>query len=109
MLVLLLFSFLLDTDTLPLLFFDWIFLALESEAQQKLIRKVLNSLKNPTIGLLVAWDEAMRRWKDLSAVVFSRVMDNESEHSSDVLRRDGIEARATPEVNYSFTLHSNIF
>lgn len=60
-----------------------------------MIRRILNSLDTPTVGLLVAWDESMRRWKELSAVVFSKVMDDDSEFSG---MRDGIEARSTPEV-----------
>lgn len=48
--------------------------------------------------MLAGWDETMRRWRELTTVIFSRVHDDSSENSSDTMRREQIESLHTPEV-----------
>lgn len=73
-------------------------MALTREEQKAAIRAVFNSLKTPSPGLLAAWDEAMRRWKEFSGAIFSRVVDDESDNGSDAMRREQIETMKSPEV-----------
>lgn len=68
---------------------------LAPDVQQKQVRKVLAGLKKPTPGLVAAWDEGMRRWKELSSVIFSRVMDDGSDHGA---AREQIESMKTLQV-----------
>ena len=68
--------------------------------QRTVARVVLGPLTAPTPGLLAAWDEAMRRWKELSAVIFSRVGDDESDQSSDAMRREQLDQMKNPEVRF---------
>ncbi|KAK4704245.1 neurofibromin 1, partial [Phenoliferia sp. Uapishka_3] len=67
------------------------------EDQRAVARVVFASLPEPTLGLVAGWDEAMRRWKELSAVIFSRVVDDDSDNGSDAIRREQMDSRKSPE------------
>lgn len=81
---------------------------LELENHQSKARGVLSKLEVPTAGLLAAWDEAMRRWKELSAVIFSRVAEDDTSSTTDAVRRDLIEASKTPEVSLRYTVVARV-
>jgi hypothetical protein len=70
-------------------------------SHQKQMRTALNGLEESTPGLLAAWDEAMRRWKELSSVIFSRVAEDDSSTGSDATQMELIESSKTPEVGVS--------
>lgn len=80
---------------------------LSRDDQRIVARVIFAPLTAPTLGLLAAWDEAMRRWKELSAVIFSRVVDDDSDQGSDAMRREQIELMKNPEVRRRLPLGEN--
>lgn len=73
-----------------------------SSSQSKDIRKVLGGLEHATTGLVAAWDEAMRRWKDLSGYIFDRAGTEEDDFESRSRvghQRESSEVSRSPEVS----------
>ncbi|KAM0749716.1 hypothetical protein T439DRAFT_302673 [Meredithblackwellia eburnea MCA 4105] len=68
--------------------------------QRRLLRTVARKVVQPTTALLASWDEAIRRWKELSSVIFSRMVDDESDNGSDGMRREQIESMKSPEQQF---------
>ena len=65
-------------------------------AQQKRTRKLLRLMNKPTPGNLAAWEEALKRWRALTALVAHPIQD--SSLDAETVKRKGV-AMFLPKMN----------
>lgn len=69
-------------------------------SSRKEARKVVGGLDRASTGLVAAWDEAMRWWKELSGVIFARGDEDEEGENGRGHRRESSESSRSPEVSF---------